>query len=206
MSVSSGVGRRQHILFTKNAGITTLDSNGMVADYDITVLPPEVFGISNSGTNNADADGVLGAHISSLSVNVDLGRESINELGRRGPYHRFAQFPVEVTCEVQVTSISGDMISATEDGIYTTGTDPCAGKLGNLKNRTIRIATCEGTRIYLGLKNRLSAVNYSGGDAQGGNVNVSYTFKTFNDFTVMHINDPNTSNWTWASRTGYLIN
>ena len=35
---------------------------------------------------------------------------------------------------------------------------------------------------------RLSSVNYGGGDAGGGNETVSYTYTTFNDFTVSHIN------------------
>ena len=64
-------------------------------------------------------------------------------------------------------------------------------------DRTIRVATCEGTRIYLGRKNKLSSVNYSGGDAGGGNVSVSYTFTTFNDFTVMHSGDPHSNGTTW---------
>jgi hypothetical protein len=82
-------------------------------------------------------------------VSTDLNRETIDELGRKGPYHRTVGFPVEVTCEIEVTSSSGDLVSATEDGIYTTGT-ACGDDLGNLLDNTIRIATCEGTRIYLG--------------------------------------------------------
>ena len=42
------------------------------------------------------------AMIASIQVNVDLSRESINELGRRGPYFKFTQFPVEVTTEIIV--------------------------------------------------------------------------------------------------------
>ena len=67
------------------------------------------------------------------------------------------------------------------------------------------IVTCEGTAIYLGEKNKLSSVNYGGGDAGGGNVTVTYSYTTFNDFTVIHPQDPNVSGsgW-WASRSGYL--
>ena len=201
---TGGVQRRENLIWAYNSSLG-LDSNSMVADPDATILPPEVFGISNSGTNEL-TDGQYGAHLSNISVSVDFGREAINELGRKGPYHRNITFPTEVTTEIEVTSTSGDMISATEEGIYTTSSDACIDG-GNLQNRTIRIATCEGTRVYLGIKNKLSSVNYSGGDAGGGNVSVTYTFTTFNDFTVLHPSDPNSNAATWwSTRESYLVN
>lgn len=196
-----GVNRRQNMIFDYDSA-QGLDVNSMVADSNSTILPPEIWGISNSGTNEKSNGEDFDAHLSSITVSADLGRENINELGRKGPYFRSVTFPIEVTCEVEVTATSGDMISATEQGIYTTGTDPCEDG-GNLKDRTIRIATCEGTRIYLGIKNKLSSVTYTGGDAGGGNVSATYSFTTFNDFTVMHSGDPNT-NFTWANRNTYL--
>jgi len=194
-----GVNQRENMFFAAT-GVTT-DVNGMIADPDCTILPPEVFGVSSSGVNlMTDA---TRAHLSSISVSCDFGRDAINELGRKGPYHRTVNFPVEVTTQIEVTSASGDMVSATEEGIYTTGVGSCEDQ-GNLTNRTIRIATCEGTRLYMGPKNKLASVNYSGGDAGGGNVSVSYQFTTFNDLTVMHSNDPNT-NFVWSSRDNYLL-
>lgn len=200
---TGGVNRRENMVFTYSDNST--DLNGMVADVDCTILPPEVYGISSSGTNEKSNGQDFDAHLSSITVSTDLGRESINELGRKGPYFRSVTFPVEVTCEIEVTSTSGDMISATEVGIYTTGTDQCEDG-GNLNDATIRIATCEGTRIYLGTKNKLSSVNYTGGDAGGGNVNVTYTFTTFNDLIVMHTGDPNANfdSTLLATRQTYL--
>jgi hypothetical protein len=193
-AATEGVNRRQDLIFS------TTDPTGV----DTTVLPTDVFGISSSGTNNIDNDGNYSAHLSNISVSADFNREEINELGRKGPYHRSVTFPVEVTCEIEVTSSSGDMVSAVEDGIYNTGAGFCDYG-GNLVDRTIRLATCEGTRIYLGTKNKLSSVNYSGGDAGGGNVAVTYTYTTFNDLTVLHENDPNGSGATWwANRQDYL--
>lgn len=191
-AASTGISRRQDLIFDP--------TNGTV---DFCLIPQDVYGISSSGTNDLAGD-TYGAHLSNISVSVDFGREQINELGRRGPYHRIVTFPVEVTTEIEVTSTSGDMVSATEAGIYGTGTGICADK-SNLVNRTIRIATCEGTRIYLGTKNKLASANYSGGDAGGGNVSVSYSFTTFNDFTVIHSGDPNASGSTWwDNRADYL--
>lgn len=199
---NGGVNRRENLLFTATG--TDLDINGMIADPDATILPPTVFGISSSGTNDKTAD-VYGAHINSITCSVNMGREAINELGRRAPYLRYIRFPTEATCEIEVTSSSGDMISATENGIFTTGVG-CGDDLGNLKNQTIRIATCEGTRIYLGAKNKLSSVNYAGGDAGGENVNVTYSYSTFNDFSILHSGDPHASGsaW-WTARATYLV-
>lgn len=199
-----GVNRRENLILVGSH--TGTDANGMANGVDVTVLPPDVFGISTSGTNDKDGNGDFLAHLSSITVSADLGREQINELGRKGPYHRTVTFPIEVTCDIEVTSHSGDMVSATEGGIRNTDpADQCTAG-GNLQDRTIRIATCEGTRIYLGLKNKLSSVNYTGGDAGGGNVNVTYTFTTFNDFTVMHTgeNNANFSGNDLTSRETYL--
>jgi len=52
----------------------------------------------------------------------------------------------------------------------------------------------------LGTKNKLASVNYGGGDAGGGNVTVTYSYTTFNDFTVMHPHDDATR-FGWADRT-----
>ncbi len=179
------VNRREDLLLTTTSGGT--DSDGFNNDPAVTILPTEVFGIGSNGINTLTSD--FRARLANISVSVDLNRESLNELGRKTPYSRTASFPVEVTTEIEITSTSGDFISVTEDGILTSSTD-CTGDLGNIGNQTIRIATCEGLRLYMGNKNRLSSVNYGGGDAGGGNVSVSYSYSTFNHLTVMHANDP----------------
>ena len=201
---SGGVQRRENMLFALSNEASGTDSNGMVGDPDSTILPPDVFGISTTGVNNKVANNFI-AHISNISVSADLGREELFELGRKGPYTRVVTFPIEVTCEIETTSHSGDMVSATEAGILATDDDICKNA-NNLTDRTIRIATCEGTRVYLGVKNKLASVNYTGGDAGGGNVAVSYSYTNFNDFTVMHQIDPNQSGvaW-WNNRDTYLV-
>lgn len=203
---SGGVNRRKHLSFAitiTGTGSNMLDSNSMAADPDATILPPEVFGISSSGSNNKSNGQDFDAHIQRISCSTDLGREAINELGRFAPYHRYATFPVEVTSEVEVVTTSGSMVSATEEGILTTG--GICGNAGNLRDRTIRIATCEGLRVYLGKKNKLASIQMGGGDAGGGNETCTYSFTNFNDFTVLHINDPHASGATWwANRSTYL--
>ena len=199
-----GAVRRNSIYF--ETSMTGVDVNGAIVDPDATILPREIHGIQANGVNPLGSDGFFVAHLQSITASVDLNRQAINHLGQLGPYTRFANFPVEVTCEVTVISVSGDMVSATENGIYSTGVG-CADFNGNLRNGTIRIATCEGTRVYLGTKNKLQSISYAGGDTGGGNVTVTYSFRNFNDFTVMHIEDPHPSGevW-WPEREDFLVN
>ena len=182
-----GINRRENMLFSPDSG-----TSASAAGVDYTVLPTEIPGVGISGVKSAEA------HVQSITVSTDFGREEIFELGTRQPYARVVTFPVEVSTDIEVLSDSGDMINALSDGCgATTG---CAGVVDNLSNQEIRITACEGTRIYLGTKNKLASVNYGGGDAGGGNVTVTYSYTTFNDFTVMHPHDDATR-FAWSDRT-----
>ncbi|MFM7795792.1 MAG: hypothetical protein ACKO7N_03420, partial [Candidatus Nitrosotenuis sp.] len=156
-------------------------------------FPTQIPGVSNSGTNDALGGGSgFAVHFQNINVRCDFGREAMSELGTFAPYHRYVRFPVEVTSEFEVMAISGDMINATESGYYvgltgntiaTPNTPQCSGR-HNLLDQTIFLESCEGTRIYLGTKNKLTSVNYNGGDAGGDNVSVTYSYQTFNDLVV----------------------
>jgi hypothetical protein len=111
------------------------------------------------------------AHIQSISVSTDFGQENIQELGRFGPYTRYATFPIEVTCDFEVIATSGDLINV-------------SGAAPNLTNETIRIQDTAGTVLDLGSKNKLSSVSYSGGDTGGGNATVTFSYSNFNVLTV----------------------
>ena len=116
-----------------------------------------------------------GYHVQSISVSTDFGQENIQELGRFGPYHRYATFPIEVTAEFEVIATSGDLVNV-------------SGNAPNLTNNDICIRDTAGTVIDLGDagsgKNKLSSVSYSGGDTGGGNATVTYSFSNFNVLTV----------------------
>jgi hypothetical protein len=186
---SGGVNRREDVLFVYPGGLGPgVDVNGAVSG-DGTVLPTELPGITSSGTNEKDADGNYAAHIQNFSASVELGREDLFELGRRGNYHKFVNFPTEVTTEIGMISVSGDLISVTEAGT-TAGTGACPVGT-NLSNQTIRLHMCEGLQLNLGKANKLSSVGVTGGDAGGGNEELTFTYSNFNDFTVYHPNDPN---------------
>ena len=182
---SGGIQRRQNMLFDAISTVG-LDSNGQcnaTPALPCTILPPDVTGISSSGTNNKVAGtNNYQCSINSINVSVNLGRDAINELGHKVPYYRFMNLPVEVTTEIEITSKSGDGVSATEEGIYANG--------ANTRLATIKIATQEGTFIDLGTQNRLSNISLTGGDTGGGNQTITYSFSTYNDYAVYHDQDP----------------
>ena len=181
-----GINRRENMLC-----LTDPEDANTSAAVDYTILPTEIPGVGTSGAKHA------GAHVQSITVSTDFAREELFELGTRQPYARVVTFPVEVTTDIEVLSVSGDLINALSDGCGATA--GCAGVVDNLSNQEIRITACEGLRVYLGTKNKLASVNYGGGDAGGGNVTVTYSYTTFNDFTVMHPHDDATS-FSWANR------
>lgn len=182
---SGGIQRRQHMLFDYT-GISTKDSNGQLnatTGTKCTILPPDVAGISASGTNELIAGTTNRVcSVQSISTSVDLGREAIYELGQYGPYYRYMNVPVQVTTEIQIISKSGDWVSATEGGVYS--------NYHNTRLATIKLATKDGTFIDLGTQNRLSNISISGGDTGGQNQTISYSFSTYNDFTVFMPQDP----------------
>ena len=181
---SGGVQLRDDVRFDVFTGATSLDANGMVnnANNIGTILPPDIPGITASGTNELQSDGSYGAHIQTITVSTDLGRTDILELGRRKPFYKYLNFPIEVTCSIDVHSGYGDGVSATEDGTQGNG--------NNLTNRTIKISTKDGTFLNLGTKNKLSSVTQTGGDTGGGNQSLTYNYSNFNDLVVSHPQAP----------------
>jgi hypothetical protein len=188
LSLTSGTGgvqRRQNFKFSMPVGVNAVDVNGSVNTGPGAnrgcVLPQDIPGISASGTNDQTA-GQFGAHVRSVSTSVNLGREPIYELGRRFYYYRYVQFPVQVTCDIEVTAHTGDLMNITETG--------SAGNGNNLFNRTIKIATDEGLFIDLGTTNKCNSVQYGGGDTGGGNLTITFGYVNWDNFSVYHLMDP----------------
>jgi len=127
-----------------------------------------------------------GARVQNVKVSADLGREAILELGSMAPYFRYVKFPVEVTSEVEIIATEGDEMNADDfEGVVGT----CATTYTNLANKELKIVICGSgasnkLAIDLGDKNKLTSVNYTGGDTGGGNATISYSYQTFNTLTV----------------------
>lgn len=150
------------------------------------ILPSVIQGVVGSGYGNAfdPATNAPRIHVQNFTCSVDLGREDILELGRKTPYFRPANFPVEVTSEIEAITTSGDFVNASEFG--ATGLYGSVDSGNNLTNESIFILMRCGLGIDLGNKNKLTSVSYGGGDAGGGNVSCTYSFSNYN---VLDIQD-----------------
>jgi hypothetical protein len=171
-TIAGGVQRRENVVMVSSiVPRALLESYGL---YDVAT--------DGSGNNwNADLK-VPKVHIQNIAISTDLGREDILELGQKAPYYRAPNFPVEVTCEFEVISISGDMVYAYEEGnpAYI-GT---VRQGDNTSMEQISIMLSDGTKFNLGNSNRLSSVTYGGGDAGGGNSTSTFSYVTYNDLYV----------------------
>jgi len=176
-------------------GAPGLDVNGSLQDCDLSVVPQLIPGIDTDGVNRNDVC------FQSISVSADLNREELFCLGRRGPITRTITPPIAVTTTFELVSEQGPPISFAENGICLSNCVPvtasgvsdvgdyCTQNGINLPNYTIRLALCEGLRIYTGTKNKLLNYSVSGASTGGENLSVSLTFQTYNTLTVLHSND-----------------
>jgi hypothetical protein len=173
-----GIGRRQHLVFGNVA------QSGTGGNINPCVLPLDIDGVDQATGFNLLVGGNFNVHVQSIRVTVNLGRDELHELGRKGPYWRYVNFPVEVRTDIEIMATRGDMVSATEAGILGYG--------NNILDRPIFVSTLEGTKINLGNKNKLQNTTYGGGNAgaRGGNSTITYSYINYNDFIVTHPADP----------------
>ena len=136
--------------------------------------------------------------VQSFSLSVDIGREDLQELGRKQPYLRYSNFPTEVTCDVEYNldlskEVDTDLFpthSLTSMFNGFTATDNCdlnpaSGYVVMLSGA--RLIDCYPSEQYgpnlicatSGAK--LTSESYSGGDTGGGPVTVSKSYQAFNN-------------------------
>jgi hypothetical protein len=195
---SGGVQIRRDIIFYPILGSgdpnyaketsSTLDVNGQLSAF-LTILPPDVTGISSSGTNDRNSVGQYNVHVTQITCGTNAGRDPLLELGRKDPFFRFINFPVEVNYSITTLNLLGAGNVASEQGLDGLG--------DNVLGRSCKIRVREGTFIDLGTKGKLQSVTYGGGDATGGNVLTTYNFITYNDFSVTHPQDPSQLPWPY---------
>lgn len=171
VGVGSSVLRRQNLV---------IGSGGK--SYGGTTFKTEVPNILEGGstgslTNSKYIIDGSGPYLQSASISVDLGRENIQQLGKKAPYYRYVSFPVDVTCDIEVTATAGDNVDAAEEA-------------KNLSDHSIQFVLDDSTVFQLGKKNKLTSITYGGGDAGGGNATITYSFTNSNDFVVLHSGDP----------------
>lgn len=170
--------------FTPNEQYPTYGRNTVLDDPSGSVLRRGQLKISDCvfptdlGNVNTEADS--GSKITNITITASLGREELRSLGRRGPYLRYVNFPLEITAEFEVQATeAGDRVSGEEQPNEVT----CAIQK-NLKDESIKIVTCDGMVLDLGNKCKLTSVGFSGGDTGGGNATITYSYQTYNDFNL----------------------
>ena len=176
-------------------------TSGTTIQSYATVMPSIIEGITQDTASGIKGRMAVGAglldpdqaHIQSFNCSVDLGRESINQLGTKTPYSRYVTFPTEVTSAIEVIAIGGDNVNALE----TNRT--------NLINHEICVVLKDSTVMHLGKSNKVSSITYGGGDAGGGNASITYNFSNFNDLVVLHSGDPiRTADAYWDDKFGIV--
>ena len=132
-----------------------------------SVLPTEVVNASRGSATGA---------LQNVSVSADFGRDNLHELGAYKPYYKFASYPIAVTSDFEMIATSGDRVDA---GV---------GANGDLVDRQIKLVVQAGSgQAYtfdLGTKNKLTSVNYTGGDTCGGNATITFSYQGFNKLLV----------------------
>lgn len=137
----------------------------------------------NLGSSTLPSE-VAGKNLSNITISADLGRESMYKLGSYAPFHRFVNFPLEVTCEFEVIATT---IDGTECDLAEVS---CSSPESLPTEQNIEIVICDasgndhGYTFDLGSKNVLQSVNYTGGDTGGGNVTITYSYTTYNELTI----------------------
>jgi len=143
-----------------------------------SILPNSGSAAGVGGTVSSSSGGIpSGSKINNVTVSMNLGREQIRELGSRTPFYRYIKFPVEVTTEIEVTANTGDMV-----GVAGSSNASCSNPKA-LTNKQIVIKLCDGTTLDLGSKNKLTSVNFTGGDTGGSNASITYSYTTYSEFT-----------------------
>lgn len=125
--------------------------------------------------------------LSQVTISADLGREKMFALGDLSPFHRFVNFPLEITASFDVIQ-DGNAGTNLAGPHFDTVTGNCVGLTG-LVPQTIDIYLCDNNgndtyRFNLGSGCNIQSVSYSGGDTGGGNVTETYTYITYNELTI----------------------
>lgn len=143
-------------------------------DLTSSEFPTDLPGIVGAGVGNGGSG--ISEHLQTITVSVDIGREDAFELGAKKPFFKTVTFPVEVSATFEAITAEGDLVEAQSD-LDT-----------NLTAQNILIKTDSGLTVNLGSENKLLSTDFGGGDAGGGNDTVTYTYQTFNVFSVSHDN------------------
>lgn len=152
-----------HLNWTAGASGATIQPSGTGLEHDGSLIRrQDVTGVAPYPLDR----------LQSLTISMDFSREDLFELGSKSPYYKAAGFPIEVTAEMEYL--------ATKD---VTGLEFEADQNADVTGKQTVSITALGKTYSMG-EARLTASNYSGGDAGGGNATISYSFVGYNYYKV----------------------
>ena len=128
---------------------------------------------------------VSGLNVTNISISADFGREAMFKLGQFRPFHRYANFPFEVSCEFTVSNTSTDQSTIALDGVTATGDGNLPGK----QDIIIKLTDAQGFAGSHGYEfhvsgARLNTLSQDGGDTGGGNATTTLGYQTFNELSI----------------------
>jgi hypothetical protein len=169
----------EEVTFVGNNKQVGTGSVSAPSDTDTKVMRRQNLDVGNSSLPTE----VSGKNITSITISADLGRESMYKLGQYAPFHRFVNFPLEVTTEIEVSATSHDGVAMDLPSVGCTG-----GSLPTGQQITVvvcdTLSTGTAYTFNMGNKNTLQSVNYTGGDTGGGNATITYSYTTYNDLDI----------------------
>jgi len=115
--------------------------------------------------------------VQSASASIDFGREDLLEFGSKTPYFRAASFPVECSAEVTFNAVSANLITNLNFN------DPQTADVQSGDSSVTIGYSAGGGTGQVGISGRCTGMNYSGGDATGGNATITYSYTGYNNFT-----------------------
>jgi hypothetical protein len=156
-------------------------------DPDLRVLRRQNFQVGDSTLPS----GIYGKCITNITVSADLGREKMFCLGSYAPFHRYVNFPLEITVAFDITQDGngGDLAGPDFDVEELAQCE--AGNFIQKEEIILNLCDSEGDTAYtfdFGSGAALQSVSYSGGDTGGGNVTETWTYLVYNELTITDSN------------------
>jgi hypothetical protein len=158
---------------SKVAGTSGLTAPSEGFDDRQTVLRRQ-----NLSGNSVLPAAVASGNISSISFSADFGRESMYKLGQFKEFHRYVNFPLEISLDFEVIA---DSLDGYEINIPDSA---CSGL--DLPKEDISLVFCNSTgtdkyQFDFG-DATLTSVAFNGGDTGGGNATLTYSYTVYNSF------------------------
>jgi len=130
---------------------------------------------------------VRSKNITNCTISASFNREKMFKLGQYSPFHRFVNFPIEITVTFDTIPTKDNLCDSATTTDFFPKISPCIGVAVSPEPIRIRLCYLEGIGSYwfdLGRKATLQSITYSGGDTGGGNVTDTFTYKVFNDLCI----------------------